>query len=224
MENQNKVVVVASDFIQKQRIAALLNPSNYSVSFVSSVSEIHTAKGAIVVCHKASGDTPKLKALACYGHRRIIVLSDCQIEKRIVATLEQGAHHYFNTGESDRLLEARLRAVLRQYHLKISEYSPYRFHFTGHQVEVSGQKIFLNQREFDCAHYLFSNKDRVVKTEELMVSVWALPPYLDSCRINTAICRLRKKLELDGQKHGWFLHRIRGVGFKLTNETSAVTD
>jgi len=223
--NKLHVVVVNSNSCQKQLITTVLKRSNHIISFVDHVNEIPALQDtifAVVVCHQVCVNEPKPVFPALYDHIRIIVMSDCSTEQHIVDALEQGAHHFINTRDSYKVLKARLYAALRQHDLQVAEYLPYKFRMVERQVELSGRKIKLNPREFDCAHYFFRHNNRIIKTEELMVSVWALPPHLDSRRIDTATCRLRKKLALHNREYGWFLERLRGVGFRLTNDTGSL--
>ena len=51
-------------------------------------------------------------------------------------------------------------------------------------------------------------------TSELLTSIWSLPASMDTRRIDTAACRVRKKLRLNASD-GWELNRIRRVGYRL---------
>jgi len=225
-DHYHQVVVVNSNATQKHLFTSVLNKSKHAIRFVDHFSELCPKTDetyAIIVCHKTCVDTPKPEVPIVHGDERIIILSDNQVEQHIVEALEHGAHHYFDIRESKQVTEARLHAALKQHKLLVAEYLPYKFSMVEKQVEVDGIKVQLNPREFDCAHYLFRHSNRVIKIEELMVSVWALPPHLDSRRIDTAMCRLRRKLALHNWKHGWYLQRIRGIGFRLTNEIALST-
>ncbi len=224
--NHNQVTVVTSNSAQKELIANILNRSAHSLRFVDHVSQVNTLihkTSDVVVCHQVSSSTPKPEIPKRLGDERIIVLSDSKDEQRIVQALEQGAHHYFNINESGRVLGVRVEAAMRRDYAQFksqSEFFPYKFCAVKRQVEVSGKRVQLNPREFDCAHYLFTHCNRIIEVEELMVSVWALPPDVDTRRIDTAMSRLRKKLALNTREHGWFLNRVRGIGFQLTNEAA----
>ncbi len=179
----------------------------------------------IIVCHHFSPDTPWPVIPNVSVRQRVIVLSDCEDENSIVRTLLQGAHHFFNINEPVSLLATRIQAALRRYRSldkRILNFAPYTFCMSARQVALGGELIPLNPKEFDCAYYLFANQNRVVTVEELMVSVWSLPAKLDSRRIDTAACRLRKKMSLNEEGNGWYLERVRGTGFKLINEKSNI--
>lgn len=172
---------------------------------------------AYLVCHRADLRVPIPSLVAPVPPGRVIVLSDAQDESTIVATLEAGAHHYFSIDESNRLLAARLSAALREHRSLVLQslvVDPFRFDLGRRLAFRNDTRIELSPREFEFAYYLFANRDRSITDEELMRSVWTLPRAMGTRRIDTAACRLRKKMPLDGVA-GWILHRARGSGYEL---------
>lgn len=173
---------------------------------------------AIVVCHRHTDEDIPEAVLQKHRDARIIVLSDCSREQTVVDFLDRGARHFFNIRESHRLLRARLTAALRQHRgvfrrpLTIGD-----IHFDSQKREVrrGGKLVQLSPKEYEFASRVFSNIDQVVSNSELMTSVWSLPPHMDTRRIDTAACRVRKKLRLSSDD-GWELKRIRRVGYRLT--------
>jgi len=177
----------------------------------------------LIVCHRYSHQTPSPRLPTGDTPSRLIVLSDCHSEQTIVDTLENGAHHYFDLAESDRLLSARLAAVMRnhQYNsIDVLEVFPFKFFVERRKVTHGGKPIHLSPREFALAYFLFANNSRVVVDSELMVSIWTLPSSMDSRRIDTAICRIRKKMNLYENASGWNLQRLRQVGYQLLYENT----
>lgn len=172
---------------------------------------------ATLVCHRASEvePYPRLPGLEVRG--RIVVFSDCMSEPVVVATLEAGAHHYFDITEPRPLLKARLAAALRSHARQLRcevVVTPFHFDPRKRRVRHDGRAVALSPKEFDLAFYLFSHRGRVVGNQELMTAVWSLPRTMDSRRIDTAACRIRKKMGLDGRA-GWRLRRLRGEGYLL---------
>lgn len=172
----------------------------------------------MIVCHRYSEKTP----LPCLpkGKKpsRLIVLSDCNTEQTIIDSLENGAHHYFNISEPSHILAARLAAAMRnhQYNaIDVLEVFPFKFFVERRKVTLNDKPIHLSPREFALAYFLFSNNSRIVFDSELMVSIWTLPSSMDSRRIDTAICRIRKKMDLYENASGWNLQRLRQVGYQL---------
>ena len=171
----------------------------------------------VLVLRKHEVEDKAVLKLVQWPGQRVIVLTDCTRESAIIALLEAGAHHVFGIHESDSLLQVRLQAALRKYStLDNSSFSIGDIHFDipKRRVSRAGQSIDLSPKEYDLAYYLFSNRDRTVGNDELMTSIWSLPSSMDTRRIDTAACRLRKKLKLSAC-HGWELKRLRRVGYQL---------
>jgi len=173
---------------------------------------------ATILCHRTLGQRASvIPSLEQLPGRRIIAITDCTDEQMAVSLFESGAHHVFDMRESKHVLQARLQAALRQHsHRESSSFTLGDIHFDvpKRQVSRAGVRVNLSPKEFDLAYYLFSNRDRVVGNSELMTSIWSLPPSMDTRRIDTAACRLRKKLQLSAS-HGWELRRLRRIGYQL---------
>lgn len=218
------VVVSCSTNEDFQLIHHLLNNVDLNLKIIPStkVADSRCAYSNVtIVCHRHSELTPVPDLPKGVNSSRVIVLSDCSSEQTIVDTLENGAHHYFDISESRRILTARLAAAMRnhQYNLiDVLEVYPFKFYVERRRVTHHGKPIHLSPREFALAYFLFSNNNRVVIDSELMISIWTLPSSMDSRRIDTAICRIRKKMNLYENASGWNLQRLRQVGYRLLYE------
>jgi len=196
--------------------------------FNAQVNEVHSPPmWAVVVCAHDAQDrltthsspelvTEELSRLTG-RYKRLVVLADSMDEANVVTYLKAGAHHVFPLQESPRLIQARLLAGLRE-HKETSRHElnvgPYHFDLVRRTVNLSGEPVGLSPREFEFALYLFVNRERVVPVSELLNSVWSLPETEDSRRIDTAACRLRKKMQLN-DAGDWQLRRIRREGYEL---------
>ncbi len=157
---------------------------------------------------------------------RLIVLSDCMAEQTVIDLLNDGAHHCFNLHESPRILQARLAAALRRHGRsrdKSLVHGDIVFDVQKRRVTRAGRVIDLSPKEYELAFYLFSNHDRVVENGELLASIWNLPVGMDTRRIDTAACRVRKKLGLTAA-HGWELKRLRRIGYRLVKTQAGQED
>ncbi len=219
--NTESVAVIADQGSDKKLITRLLQNAGYSAGLFDSkdayntVSEKHSA---MVVCHRRSTATPQPGLPACISGQRVVVFSDCTAEQTIVQALENGAHHFFDLRESPDVLQVRLEAALRQHALRpkrILDVAPFKFNLERRNVSKDGKLINLSPKEYEFAYYLFANRHRVVVNSELMTSVWSLPSSMDARRIDTAACRVRKKMQLSESSTGWCLRRIRRVGYEL---------
>lgn len=171
---------------------------------------------ATVICHRAtSGPLTTLPTNVLT--ERVVVFSDSSDERSVVSALDAGAHHIFSLNDSPALMKARLVAALRRHSIPGDRdllVSPFRFDLQKRCVFRDGELIDLSPKEFEFAYYLFSNRPRMVTTSELMTTVWSLPAGMDTRRIDTAACRVRKKMPLS-EDTGWFLRRLRRSGYEL---------
>ena len=215
------VVVVASESADRELMVELLVESGLHDAAAGDAHArfdvLSRRPRATIICHRTthSSPLPRLPAVADRG--RVIVFSDCTTEFAIVETLTAGAHHYFDIEESRTVLQARLHAALRSHSRHLERelvVSPYRFDLAKRRVWREDRAVGLSPKEFDLALYLFSHRDRTVSNSELMTAVWSLPRSMDTRRIDTAACRVRKKMGLE-QSEGWRLMRLRGEGYLL---------
>ena len=226
-ENSEQVFVISDCLTDAEYVSNLLNRSGYRskwVPFVKSLTrdpagceKLTSQSAATVLCHRKFENYKWGRLDQLLPGQRIIVLSDCEAEHTVVSLLNSGAHYFFNFRENESLLQARLEAALR-----FSEASTNKsfvvgdIHFDAikRQIFRRGKLIDLSPKEYELAYYLFSNRDRVVCNSELMTSIWSLPASNDTRRIDTAACRLRKKLLLNTE-NGWQLKRLRNIGYRL---------
>lgn len=200
------------------RLQSLLAASGYHYKSSSDALDEAMDSGfyAVIICHREAGSDAQIP-LENWGNGRVIVVSDDVTEKFIVSTLNSGAHYFFDSRDPDRILSARVQSALRQHGKAARQpltLGDIRFDIQKRSVSRAGETIDLSPKEFDFALYLFSNRDRIVGNHELMTSVWSLPTDMDTRRIDTAACRVRKKLNLFSGE-GWELKRIRRVGYRL---------
>ena len=219
--NTDNVAVIAATGSDQQLMTQLLHKAGYNAGVFNSSESIGSAAvehTAMIVCHRRSQTMPQPGLPPCVGGQRVVVFSDCTQEQTIVRALEDGAHHVFDIAESPPLLLARLEAALRQHSLqtrRILDVAPFKFNLERRSVYRDGKLISLSPKEYEFAYYLFANRHRVVVNSELMTSVWSLPSSMDARRIDTAACRVRKKMQLGESSSGWSLRRIRRVGYEL---------
>ena len=172
---------------------------------------------AAIVCHRKESLNKPIRLPKSLNICRSIAILDSDCEKTVIDYLSEGARHVFNMHESDRLLQARLEAALQQHReqaLQNISVGNISFDVSRRQVMRSGHCVNLSPKEYELARYLFSQTGEVVSNAELMTSVWSLPSFMDTRRIDTAACHVRKKLALT-PCHGWELKKIRCVGYRL---------
>lgn len=203
----------------RDRVSRLLGLRNYRLfERCETLCTCNEKFKAILIVHRGSHQTTISRLPNAYLNSRIIVLSDRTDEKFIVDTLYAGACHYFYTHDSDRVLKARIDAALRHRLLsedRILDVEPYVFNADIRAAYCGEQHLDLSPREFALAHYLFSNRSRVVSDVELMTSVWTLPPSSGTRRISTVVCSLKKKMGLNTQQSRWQVVRLRTQGYQV---------
>ena len=233
--NSGDILVIATEKSDAELLCETLALAGYEPLCYNGLSQICNLPSsrkvigkilAVVLCHKASSPDSKTGSavinmpsqlpnqLRC---KRLIVVSDCMAEQTIVSLLDDGAHHCFNLRESPRLLQVRLEAALRWHGHPPSKslvHGDISFDVQKRRVTRAGRVIELSPKEYELAYYLFSHHDRVVENGELLASIWSLPAGVDTRRIDTAACRVRKKLRLTAA-HGWELKRLRRIGYRL---------
>lgn len=224
--NDDSVFVISDCEIDAKHVSDLLSHSGYRSEWVAGFSTLPKVKDktnlteqylATVVCHRKSTACHPVSLSEQLPGNKIIILSDCESEQTVVSLLNSGAHYFFNLSESNAVLQVRLEAALR-LNQKFTNNSlavgDIYFNAQKRMVTRQGEVVDLSPKEFDLAYYLFINRDRLVVNSELMTLVWSLPANLDTRRIDTAACRLRKKLKLNSE-NGWQLKRLRTIGYRL---------
>ena len=177
---------------------------------------------AVVVWHRAGGRAlvDLVRVSAAHG-ARVLAFTAAEDEATLVAALEAGARHVFRTDESERVTLARIEAALRRpvsHRLPVLRIAPFAFDLARRIVHLDDEALDLSPKEFDLAYYLFDHRGRVVTNAELLTSVWSLPQDIDSRRIDTAVCRVRRKMRL-GSDSGWVLRRFRREGYGLYQDS-----
>lgn len=235
---QGTALVVSQSPSGSNVVSRMLRQAGYAIRLYSSISQLcnqiavggidESQVAATVLIHSEREDSGvgSMVLQESLPAERVVVLTDSYTEEVIVSLLYSGAHHVFDLHESPAILQVRLEAALRQHsRLASKSFSVGDIHFDvpKRRVKRSGKQVDLSPKEYDLAYYLFSNRDRIVGNNELMTSIWSLPPSMDTRRIDTAACRLRKKLRLTVDQ-GWELKRLRCVGYRLIPSTPDVSD
>lgn len=227
------VHVFSVDKSDALRVNRLLQRFGFVANWFSSISEYQERNlpqsnklvkpvASIVFYRRHINHVREFLSLKSLQGKKIIVVSDCALESTVVTSLANGAHHYFYSHESFTLLQARLEAALRnQIRLakRSLKFEDMYFDVSTRRVKITDVWVELSPKEYDLAEYMFSNPGRLVTNAELITSVWSLPIGVDTRRIDTAACRLRKKLQLRGSS-SWELKKVRLVGYRLVPSKS----
>ncbi len=79
------------------------------------------------------------------------------------------------------------------------------------QASKNGTELKLTPIEYKLIQFLYKNKTRVLKREELLREVWGYKDLMQTRTIDTYMKRLRAKLGTEGK----LIETLRGVGYRL---------
>lgn len=129
----------------------------------------------------------------------ILVMSDHDdIEKKLM-WFTMWIDDYVNKKIHLCELVARVAALFRRWtSIKRSKvaYKNYIFDFESKETHKKGIEVFLTRKEQQIVEYFLLNKEKVIKKDELIKSIWGNIDLLDVTynTINVTICKIRKKL------------------------------
>jgi DNA-binding response OmpR family regulator len=143
-----------------------------------------------------------------------------------VVGLELGADDYVVKPFSARELVARIRAVLRRYEARPDGEDDGPIRVGELMVEparrtarVGTDPVELSRKEFDVLLLLAREAGRVVTRERLIEEVWDTTWFGSTKTLDVHVSSLRRKLG-DDPADPRFIHTVRGVGFRLAEETA----
>ena len=139
-------------------------------------------------------------------------------EDDIIAGLSRGADDYLIKPIRPSELIARLQALLRRAYpnetLERYEFEPYRFEPDACDVEISGERVVLTQKEFDLGLLLFRNAGRPLSRNHIREVVWGGDADISSRTMDTHVSRLRTKLGLN-TRSAYRVMPVYGYGYRL---------
>lgn len=154
----------------------------------------------------------------------VLVVTACDDEPTIVTALDSGADDYLVKPPKPKELAARVTALGR----RIKHINPntvtvgdYCFDTQGLTLTMHGMPVTLTHKEFDLALYFFQNPGKLLSRDHLLSRIWGVNADIDTRTVDTHVCRVRKKLNLDGQA-AWKLVSIYRVGYRFDPVESAV--
>ncbi|MFJ8964312.1 response regulator [Lentzea sp. NPDC102401] len=161
------------------------------------------------VCRRirATGDLP------------IIMLTARNDDIDVVAGLEAGADDYVAKPAQARVLEARIRAVLRRSTASVAEvvaerYGDLTIDRESLVVTRFGKPVSLAPTELRLLLELSSSPGRVMSRQQLLGSVWDQGYLGDSRLVDACVQRLRSKIE-DDPAAPVYVQTVRGFGYRF---------
>ncbi|MCH8922162.1 MAG: response regulator transcription factor [Planctomycetes bacterium] len=171
----------------------------------------------------ASGFDILRKVRAVRPTQPVIVLTARGEESDRIEGLRLGADDYVVKPFSVKELLARIEAVLRRSPQRPSDVA--QIDIPGGTVDLArrevqfddGRRRALSERELDLLRYLAMNAGRAISRDELLSSVWQIPPRGITTRtIDMHVARLRDKLG-DVPNDPAIIRTVRGKGYMFAS-------
>lgn len=159
-----------------------------------------------------------LRMIRAVSQVPVIIATARDDDDEIVRLLDAGADEYVVKPYSGAELEARIRAMLRRVVVvgpsNTLTIGPMTIDLRARTVDLDGEPIELNRKEFDLLACLATRAGEVVSRQELYAEVWRQPYGGADKTIDVHVSWLRRKLGETAARPR-FLHTVRGVGIKL---------
>lgn len=165
----------------------------------------------IDVCKKLRNDD---------NHTPIILLTAKDQTDDIVRGLDSGADDYIAKPFSFEVLLARIRAILRRPHEKLSEVlrvDDLELDTTNRSVTRAGTPISLTSKEFSILEYMLRNKNRVVSKSNIMTHVWDFDADILPNNVEVFVNYIRNKVDKPFKSRP-LIETMRGFGYIIKDE------
>ena len=138
-----------------------------------------------------------------------------------VLGLELGADDYMIKPFDSKELVARVRAVLRRFHVKSPSAAPKEkcvsypdlvINLTNYSVTYMGHQIDMPPKELELLYFLAASPNHVFSREQLLDQIWGYEYIGDTRTVDVHIKRLREKIK---DHANWKIATIWGIGYKF---------
>lgn len=140
-----------------------------------------------------------------------------------VLGLELGADDYIIKPFDSKELVARVKAILRRYHLpqsiggiaddsKSVEYPDLSINLANYSVIYNGASVEMPPKELELLYFLASSPNQVFTREQLLDHIWGYEYVGDTRTVDVHIKRLREKIK---DHQNWSLTTVWGIGYKF---------
>ncbi len=149
----------------------------------------------------------------------VIMLTAKTSDEDIVQGLTLGADDYVSKPFSVTQLVLRVQAVLRRSGIGDNTERNIKLH-NGLLVDTENLSadgdIAFTRREMDVLQYLYSQADRPVPREELLIKVWGYASHMEieTRTVDIHIAKLRRKIESNSAEPECIV-TVRGAGYRL---------
>jgi len=157
------------------------------------------------------------RRIRAIGEVPIIMLTARGDDMDVVAGLEVGADDYMVKPAQPRVLEARIRAVLRRIsrdQAELEQHGQLTIDRAGLVVTHRGVPVSLAPTELRLLLELSGTPGRVHSRQQLLASVWEHAYFGDSRLVDACVQRLRAKIE-DDSTAPVYVQTVRGFGYRF---------
>ena len=147
----------------------------------------------------------------------IVMLTARGEETDRIRGLDTGADDYIVKPFSMTELLARLRAVMRRIRPSLAEdvvrVGDIEMDRAAHRVRRAGHDVHLGPTEFKLLDHLIQHPGRVFSREQLLDAIWGSDVYVEARTVDVHVGRLRKALNVQGEKDP--IRTVRSAGYAL---------
>lgn len=168
-------------------------------------------RNGIEVCTQLRGDE---------DHTPIVMLTAKDQPEDIVRGLDHGADDYIAKPFSFEVLLARVRAILRRPHDKLSEIltvDDLELDTTNRSVRRGDREILLTSKEFSILEYMLRSKNRVVSKNSIMTHVWDFDADILPNNVEVFVNYIRNKVDKPFSGRN-LIQTMRGFGYIIKDE------
>jgi DNA-binding response OmpR family regulator len=142
-----------------------------------------------------------------------------------IVGLELGADDYLTKPFNPREMVARVKAILRRYESgqragPTLRLGPLTVDKQRREARAGDRELALRTKEFELLAALLENAGIVLSREQLLDLVWGYDFYGETRTVDVHVQHLRQKLAGSGVG----IQTVRGVGYKLVEETASAVD
>ncbi|MBE8470634.1 response regulator transcription factor [Streptomyces justiciae] len=225
-----RVLLIEDDRAVREGVALALRRQNHDVAAASTgeegLAQLRSFRPDIVVLDLMLPGMTGLdvcRAIRAVDQALPIVMATARgDEVDIVIGLEAGADDYVVKPVTARVLDARIRAVLRRSGgvpageglPKIDTYGELSVDRAGLTVSLGGEPIALAPSELRLLLTLSASPGRVFSRQQLLEAVWEHDFHGDARLVDACVKRLRTKMS-EPPRAPRYIHTVRGFGYRF---------
>jgi two-component system, OmpR family, response regulator CiaR len=113
-------------------------------------------------------------------------------------------------------LEAMVRRGGGRFKKNILSFKELKLNLKNKTVEINGELVKLNGKQFDLLEYLINNKNTILTKEQIFDRIWGFESDTSTTVVEVYASNLRKNLK----KYGYdtFIKTFRGLGYMLSED------